>query len=482
MSLVLAGGRLPGRDVSVDITVREGRIAAIAPADARMNGDRVDLDGRFVTPGLWDNHVHFTQWVLRSRRLDLGSARSAVEAAGLVAERVKAGAAEVVAAGFRDALWPDEPLRQVLDAAAGDVPVVAVSADLHSAWLNSPALRDHGFPSDADGLLRERDAFTVVGRLESVSTEVTDGWAIEAAAAAAERGVVGVVDLEMEWNLEAWSRRMAEGFDGLRVEFGVYPQHLQRAISLGLQSGQVIEATGGLLTVGPFKVITDGSLNTRTAYCFDAYPGLDGEDRFGLLTVSPAELVPLLESATRGGLRVAVHAIGDHANTLALDAIERAGARGSIEHAQLLSLSDIARFARLGVTASVQPEHAMDDRDVADRYWPGRTDRAFPLAALHAAGVALAFGSDAPVAPLDPWVSIAAAVGRSRDGRAAWHPEQAIDAAVALEASSRTRVAEGEPADLAILERDPLSADPEGLREMPVAATLLGGRFTHRAL
>jgi predicted amidohydrolase YtcJ len=132
----------------------------------------------------------------------------------------------------------------------------------------------------------------------------------------------------------------------------------------------------------------------------------------------------------------------------------------------------------------VQPEHAMDDRDVADRYWAGRTDRAFMLADLAAAGVELALGSDAPVAPLDPWVAISAAVGRARDGREPWHPEQAIEARAALAASTGGRgavVRAGTPADLAVVELDPFAASADDLRRMPVAATLLAGRFTHDA-
>jgi predicted amidohydrolase YtcJ len=150
----------------------------------------------------------------------------------------------------------------------------------------------------------------------------------------------------------------------------------------------------------------------------------------------------------------------------------------------LLTAADIARFAKLGVVASVQPEHAMDDRDVADHYWDGRTERAFVLASLLNAGVVLSLGSDAPVAPLDPWVTMAAAVGRTRDGREPWHAEQAISRQSALAASARGRhvVAVGDVADLAICGIDPFTASVADLRQMPVAATLLGGRFTHNAL
>jgi predicted amidohydrolase YtcJ len=178
-----------------------------------------------------------------------------------------------------------------------------------------------------------------------------------------------------------------------------------------------------------------------------------------------------------------VHAIGDRANTAVLDAFERLGIAGTVEHAQLVSLDDFERFGRLGLTASVQPDHAMDDRDVADRYWEGRTDRAFAFQSLYAAGATLALGSDAPVAPLDPWLAIAAAVGRRRDGREAWHPAERLDADVAVAASTRgASVSPGAVADLVIVDVDPTTVDADALRSMPVAATLLGGVPTWNTL
>lgn len=231
-----------------------------------------------------------------------------------------------------------------------------------------------------------------------------------------------------------------------------------------------------------FKVITDGSLNTRTAYCVDPYPGLDGADARGQLTVSPERLIALLRRVSAAGLEPAVHAIGDAANAAALDAFETAGCRGRIEHAQLVRESDFDRFAALGVTASVQPEHAMDDRSVADLYWEGRTDRSFALRRLLDSGATLLLGSDAPVAPLDPWVTIAAAHERSRDGLEPWHPEQSISVREAITASTRSVVGVGEVADLVILESDPLQASAAELRSMAVAGTMVGGYFTHDAL
>ncbi|MFF1632888.1 amidohydrolase [Leifsonia sp. NPDC058248] len=483
MTTVLRGGRIPTADGTVDVLIAQGRIAEIAPA-GRLHGDEtVSLDGRWVIPGLWDNHVHFTQWAQTARRLDVSGAASAAEAAELVSGRAlaDAGSDPIVGFGFHDALWPDRPTRALLDRASGDRPVVLIAGDLHCCWLNTTAARmlapaTAGDPDAA--VLREDASFAVTMQLAAADDGTLDRWARDAAKAAAARGVVGIVDLEYGWNLDVWQRRMQAGADELRVEFGVYGEHLERAAALGLRTGSVIEGTGGLLTVGPYKVITDGSLNTRTAFCFDPYP--DGG--FGAENLSFAELVASMYFAASHGLEPAVHAIGDHANRLALDAFAEVGCRGRIEHAQLITNGDIARFAELGVTASVQPEHAMDDRDVADVLWAGRTGRAFPLAALQRAGVRLALGSDAPVAPLDPWVALAAAVARSRGGREPWHPEQSISRRVGLAASVRSRVAVGEPADLAVLEYDPFACTIAELRRMPVAATLLAGDFTHDAL
>jgi len=462
----------------VDILPINGVIASVAPAGGSTLGR--DFGGLWVSPGLWDNHVHFSQWALVRQRLDVSAATSARDTAAMVARALEGASPEptpFIGYGFRDALWSDAPSVELLDAAAGSRPVVIVSGDLHAVWLNSAALALHGHAGHPTGLLREDAAFEVTYRIGTIADEVLDRWADDAAHAAAGRGVVGIVDLEMDWNLETWSRRIAAGSRSLRVEFGVYAQHLDRAIEAGLRTG---DRVNDLLTVGPFKVLTDGSLNTRTAYCYDEYPGREGaEESRGMLTVPPHELLPLLRKAVGAGLTPAVHAIGDHANSLALDAFAELGSGGRIEHAQLLAEKDIPRFAALGVTASVQPDHALDDRDVAEHHWAGRTDRAFALRSLLDAGAALALGSDAPVSPLDPWATAAAAVTRTRGGREPWHPEQRISTAEALAASTRSTVAVGQPADLVLTETDPLATDD--LRSVSVAATLLAGGFTFEA-
>ncbi|MCU1482851.1 MAG: amidohydrolase [Subtercola sp.] len=490
----LRGGLVAGHDAVCDVLLADGRIRAIVPTGivrTPASAEVVDLDGRFVIPGLYDNHVHFTQWALLRSRLDLsgiGSTRELVmQLQRLIDSRPLDVSRPVIGFGIRDGLWPDADAlhSSLLDTVLPGKTLVLVSADLHGCWLNSAALAEFGLTGHPTGHLREDDCFAVLKRLDDVPDNIGDELVARAAEAAARLGVVGIVDLEMRDNLADWSRRISAGIRSLRVSFGIYAEHLEQGIRAGLRSGDIVPGTEGLLTVGPFKVITDGSLNTRTAFCYDEYEGLEGSEHSrGLLTVAPDALLALLERATSAGLTPAVHAIGDHANALALDTFERLGSGGRIEHAQLVSATDFARFARLGVVASVQPEHAMDDRDIADRYWNGRTDRAFAFGSLRASGAALLLGSDAPVAPLDPWQTMAAAVSRSREARAPWHAEQRITAEAALAASTNgyAAIGVGMPADIAITERDPLRVAPSDLRGMPVAATYLAGRPTHFAL
>jgi predicted amidohydrolase YtcJ len=488
---LLRGARLRGSVGPADVLVVDGLIRSLGVARHDLLGvgdlETVDLEGRFVGPGLWDAHVHVAQWSLRASRLDVSAATSAAETVELVRLHLEAHAPArgtvLVGTGFRDGLWVDAPAPELLDSLAS--PVALVSGDVHTVWSNSAALATAGLPA-SDWWLREQPAFDLNVRLSDVPIVQLDELVLDAARRAAERGVVGIHDFEFDDAVGAWIRRFGSGFRGLRVRAMVYPPHLDLAASRGIRSSQPVDGTDGMLTGGYLKLFTDGSLNTRTAWCDDPYPGLTGPDAAGIPTYEPDELLAAARAGLEHGVVPTIHAIGDRATAVALDTFEAlaipadAADRGSIQHAQLVRDADLPRFAQLGVRASVQPEHAMDDRDVADHYWAGRTGRAFPFRTLLDAGAELEFGSDAPVAPLDPWVTMAAAVTRSRDGREPWHPEQGVPAAAALAASQGgvTRLAEGAAADLVVTDADPLTAD---LRGMPVYATMLAGAWTYRS-
>ncbi|WP_328523231.1 amidohydrolase [Kribbella sp. NBC_00359] len=465
-----------------DVRVVDGRVAEIGDLRPSSGDEVVHHAGATLLPGLVDGHVHSVQWAERRRRIDVQAAHSAVETVELIATalRDRPGPADgevVMAHGFRDGLWRTPPHKDLLESALPGVQLAVISQDLHSIWL-SPALlsrlgRDHD-----TGVLRERDCIEVNYELSrDVPPELVDRWVLEATEAAAARGITSIVDFEYADNRADWLRRSEQGVVPLRVKASVWKPWLDGAIDLGLRTGDVLD---GLIEVGPFKLVADGSLNTRTAYCHDAYPEAAAGEKHGLLLIDEEELVSLMTVASRNGLSPAVHAIGDHANTIALNAFERVGCTGRIEHAQLVRPEDAARFARPGLITSVQPQHAMSDRDVADRHWPDRA--AFPYGSLLRAGATLEFGSDAPVSEPDPWHAIADAVHRTDDDRPPWHVEQAIPLGAALQAATgRSSVSVGDPADLVLLPDDPAHLSNHDLRTLPVLATLVAGRFTHRS-
>src|SRR5690606_36912513 len=195
-----------------------------------------------------------------------------------------------------------------------------------------------------------------------------DRGVVEAGRRAAARGVVGIVDLDPHDTHAAWRRRVAAGFAAHRVRAGVWLDHLDAALAAGLRTGDPVPGAGPLVTMGPFKVIADGSLNTGTAHCRHPFP--DGS--VGAMNIDDATLTAAMTRAATGGIDAAIHAIGDAALTQVLVAFERSGARGTVEHAQLATPEDVARMAALGLAASVQPRHLVDDRDVAEVLWRGR--------------------------------------------------------------------------------------------------------------
>lgn len=495
--LVLCDARLPGGSTTVDVVVGDGRIIAVRPGGdaARADVAHVDLAGRTIVPGLWDMHAHLTQWALARGRLDLAAATSAHAATRLVARTLQARpTAEaddlLVGRRMRSATWPDVPHRDLLDQVAPTTPVVLQNIDLHTVWCNSAALARFGPDDHPTGVLREADCYRIVESLPDGTAASRDALVADTLADAAARGVVGIKDFEFGDGVLDWQRRLRVGRPPVRIDTTIYPAHLDAAVERGWPTGTVVPDTHGLVRNGHLKVFVDGALNSGTALCHDpvvvglpviATDPADGLADHGHLATPPDELRALLSRAWQHGIAPAVHAIGDRAVTIALDAFEHVGCPGRIEHAQLVTDADLPRFARPDLVAGVQPAHCTDDRDVTDDRWSDRAERAYRFVDLLAAGARLEFGSDAPVSPLDPWAGIASAVTRTDDERPSWHPEQCLDAAtaLALSARGRQRVHAGDPADLVVCDEDPTTCSIDLLRAGPVAATMMAGRWTH---
>ncbi|KAA8829953.1 amidohydrolase [Bifidobacterium tissieri] len=520
----IVNARLVDNDHPVDVTVVNGVVTSVSPSDDHSstgnvsnvsdvgNGDAgvastdtaigstpidtVDADGRWIIPGLWDGHTHFTQWAATFGRLDLLAATSASEAMTMLrdyldARRTSAEGLDpnafVVGMRFRHSLWSDaeQPTLVAIDAVSGNQPVALSSADMHCGWVNSAAARRLGVHVGSNGLVGELEWFDAYCRLDDATGNEQLRMIDAAERDAAGKGVVGICDYEMADTISQWTARFAAGLDRLRVRAGVYPGRIEQAVADGWRGGDEIPGSHGLAHATTLKLISDGSLNTRSAYCSQPYSNISPETR-GVLSYSPEAIEHYMTVARDNGFDVACHAIGDAANAVVLDAFARTGAHGAIEHAQQLQPNDVTRFAGLGLTASVQPQHAVDDRDVVSRYWAGMDAIPFPYRTLHNAGVPFRFGSDAPVAVLDPWVAMAAAVYRTDDDRDAYQPEQRLDLRTALASSTFGQgIAPhaGMPADLVLLDRNPLAmSSPAELRSMPVAATMCAARWTHFTL
>jgi predicted amidohydrolase YtcJ len=467
--------------------------------------ERIDLGGRCVLPGFTDSHVHFMQWSLAQRQVRLEGTATLEEAVARVANAVgHAGSGGWVrGTGWRSGDWSPtvEPTKEVLDAVTGDVPVALMAKDGHSLWLNSAALaRADGSlavrggvveldeRNEPTGVLREESAWQFRARFVYGETPAEE-W-LDAMRAgirlAASRGVTAVHDKD-GWlgAFELFQRLHEEESLGLRVWQSLPHGQLDALETVGLVSGFGDDR----LRVGYIKAFLDGTLGSQTALM------LDGG---GIEITGYEEFEEIVRRSARAGFPVAVHAIGDLANRRALDAFEATrddwrprGLRQRIEHAQLLSEEDVPRFGALGVAASVQFSHAPSDRDIADRFWDGKTQRAYAFRSLLEGGAVLANGSDAPIEELDPLLGIRAGALRTLDEREPWHGEQALSVEETLHATCvapawltgderrRGKLLPGYLADVVVLDRDPVTCPPEELAEVQVVATMLGGRWVY---
>ncbi|GAA4890668.1 amidohydrolase [Tessaracoccus lubricantis] len=493
--MLVQGGRIVGLDGEderiADVRIIDGVVTEVGEDLPGRGQEILDASGSWLIPGLWDKHVHFGQWSRSTTWIDLAGTLSPEDACSRVAQALEVrhdGGRISVGFGYRSAGWERVGTVAELDAVSGSQPVVLVSGDAHNGWLNTAALERLGVPARRDPMT-ENEWFETLARMTAMPEQAATVEEEKAAVAhLASRGLVGIVDLEFSDAFRDWPRRVAAGIRGLRVRAGVYPPQLDEVLDAGLRTGDVLPGGDGLVTMGPLKIISDGSLGTRTAWCCEPYLGLPADDPHpcGLINVAGEELEALMSKAHAAGLRLAVHAIGDRANQAALDAFAATDARGSIEHAQLLRREDVPRFAELGLTASMQPHHLVDDRDMTQRLWADRADRTFLAKSLLDAGATLALGSDAPVSPPDPWLGLAAAVHRSGDDRPALQPEEQLTAREALAASVHgQRLTVGAPGDMVLLGADPLAehgsteATAAALKSMEIVATLCAGEVTH---
>ena len=484
-----------------------GRAAAI-DRQAPRHLPRLDNPDALVTPGFVDGHTHFAMWALGRRRVQLTGAKTRAEALA----RVAAGAASrgwILGHGWDANGWSEHPDRYALDRVHAN-PVYLDSLDVHAAWVNSAALavarvtRDTPDPpggrivrdaaGEPTGLLLERAVELVARVIPPPSDELLDEALRDAQAEAHRLGVTGLHDVEDQ---RAWAgfRRLEDAGDlRLRVLFHPPVASLPDLVRGGQRSG----AGSPWLGMGGVKLFLDGSLGSRTAWMLEPYEG--SRDR-GMPVAGEQAAAEAMRLAAAHGIAVTAHAIGDAAVRQALDLLEqlpRAAVPHRIEHFQCVHSDDLARAARAGIVASMQPAHLLTDIPLVDRHWGRRGRGAYVFRSLLRRGTAVVFGSDVPVASVDPREGVYAAMERrAADGtpREGWRLEERLGfeevvRAYTLEAARASgterrlgRLAPGMEADLVAWEVDPAveRGDGAAFRAGRAALTVVGGRVVmHR--
>jgi predicted amidohydrolase YtcJ len=502
----------------------DGRVQAIGKSSELQAGDaqRIDAGGLVLMPGLIDAHGHVLALGAARRSLELRDTADLAAALAAVKSHADAHpqAAWITGGGWNQATWKlgRFPTAAELDTAESRRPVWLSRVDGHAGWANSRALQLAGItrdtPDPADGRI-ERDAngvptgVLVDGAMGLIERQVPAESASELAADldSAERellslGLTSVHDAGISADADQLLRQRAEaGRLKIRI-YGMARGDDRDFMARLYAAGPLLDGGDGRYSLRAVKLFADGALGSRGAALLAPYS--DAPATRGLLFQGDAELQARMRAAAKAGFQVAVHAIGDAANRQVLAGFEalarEMGARSTalrhrIEHAQVVALADIPRFAKDQVIASMQPTHATSDMNMAeDRIGPQRIQGAYAWQRLLKSGASLACGSDFPVEEPSPWAGLYAAITREdAQGRpvGGWYRRQALNRVQALDCFTRGAafaahaendvgaLTPGHRADFILVDRDPLTSSPAALLEARVLQTWVGGRLVH---
>ena len=502
------------------VAVRGERIIAVGSREeaARVAGEgatTIDAADRLVVPGMIDSHIHLVDGGLHLTSVQLRDAKTREEFVRRVGEFAKTtpAGAWITGGDWDHTVWGGElPDRDWIDAVTPNTPVWMQRLDGHMALTNSAAMRAAGVGDDVkdvaggeivrDAAGRPTGIFkdNAMGLIDRAAPEASLAQRLDATVAAmdylAARGVTAVHHMGTWQDLEVFRVAQRRGLLKVRIYACTPLAQWQRLADEVAKRGRGDD----WLKIGGLKGYVDGSLGSHTAAFLE--PFSDAPNDRGLLVNTAEDLEVWTAAADAAGLQVAVHAIGDRAIRLQLDVFERVAKQNSsrdrrfrIEHAQHIAPDDIPRFAKLGVIASMQPYHAIDDGRWAERVIGARrSETTYAFRSLLDASAAMAFGSDWFVAPPTPLEGIFAAVTRrTLDGKhpKGWVPTQKISVEEALRAytsaaafaafseKSLGSLQAGKLADLVVLDRNLYETPGEDLAKAGVVLTMVGGRVTY---
>jgi predicted amidohydrolase YtcJ len=536
--LILYNAKVYSPVQSSAIAIHGDRIIALG-SDAAVRAladsqtEQTDLKGALVLPGLTDAHLHFEWFSIGLTFVDVET-DTVDEALKRVAERAKVTPKGqwIRGHGWNYSRWGDEfPTAAQIDSAAPDHPVYLTSKSMHSAWMNSLALKlgnitpntldpeggkigrdEKGnltgilFETAMDLMTARSYTATSGGRPSAIPQHTAEDVAqamLKGQEVAWKVGLTGVHDFDGVRCFTAYQLLRERGQLGLRVHKNIPVAYLDHAIAIGLRSG----FGDHWIRLGNVKVFMDGALGPRTATMIEPYEG--EPNNYGIAVTDKETLYDYGRKAMMNGLAMTVHAIGDKANHDLLDVYEqlradessifnRQSLRHRAEHLQILHPSDIARVGKLNIVGSMQPIHATSDMNMVDKYWGKRGVYSYAWRDQLNNGAVLAFGSDSPVEPINPLWGIQAAVTRRRaDGspsESGWYPNQKLTVSEAVDGytkgaayaaySERDRgsIEIGKLADLTIVDRDLFTCDPMTIGEAKVLGTMVGGVFRYRVI
>ena len=508
--------------VAEAIAVRDGRIQRVGSSAkilelAGPDTKRVDLNGKTVVPGLIDSHGHLLGLGQSLQNLNLVGTESFDEIVALVSDRVAdASSGEwITGRGWDQNDWIDArmPVHETLSACSPDNPVMLRRIGGHASLVNAAALAIAGIDretqdppggkimrdakGEATGVLIDTAQGLVDGNVPSATQEQTREAVKLAIEHCLSLGLTSVHDAGIPPSLVDLYKSMIDADEfNLRV-YAMLSGRSARSLRAEFVRGPLIGYGVGRLTVRCIKVVGDGALGSRGAALLESYS--DDPGNTGLLIVDEDRMTEMTVAAIRAGFQVATHAIGDRTNHITLNAFESAmkavpetsDARLRIEHAQIIALDDLPRFAALGIIPSMQATHATSDLPWAPkRLGADRIRGAYAWRKLMDTGVRIANGSDFPVENANPMWGIYAAVTRQdRDGMPedAWQPDQrmtreealrsfTIDAAyAAFEEEEKGSIERGKWADFVVLDRDIMNVPPLEILNARVEMTVLGG-------
>ena len=517
----------PAQPVAEAVAIYGNRIVAAGSTNdirklAGPNTRTIDAKGRLLLPGFNDAHTHFLSGGFQLSSVDLRDANSPQE----FAARIKAFAEKlpkgrwVTGGDWDHERWPDAklPTKELIDSFTAETPVFVNRLDGHMALANSLALKLAGVTREtADppgGVIVRNKSGEPTGVLKDaaqnfvwkVVSPATFEEKLDAARAAtnyaAKLGVTSVQDMSAGDDVGIYQTLLDRGELKTRI-YAVSPlPSWERVARMGVRAHFGSE----MLRVGGLKGFADGSLGSTTALFYEPYrddpstSGIAGDEMY-----PEGVMLKRVSEADRAGLQVMIHAIGDRANDLILsiyEQVERENGkrdrRFRIEHAQHLRAQDIPRFARDGVIASMQPYHAIDDGRWAEkRIGKERIKTTYAFRSLLDSGATLAFGTDWTVAPLNPLLSIYAAVTRrTLDGKNpnGWVPEQKItveetvraytlgSAYAEFQENVKGSITAGKLADIVLLSRDIFKIDPNEIENVKVGMTMVDGRVVFEEL